>query len=35
MSSMRVRFCRAASSFNSAARRRDLYFVTPAASSIS
>ena len=35
MSSMRVRFCCAASSFSSAARRRDLYFVTPAASSIS
>ena len=32
---MRVRFCRAASSFSSAERRRDLYFVTPAASSIS
>ena len=35
MSSMRVRFCCAASSFSSAARRRALYLVTPAASSIS
>ena len=35
MSSMRVRFCCAASSFSSAERRRALYFVTPAASSIS
>jgi len=35
MSSIRVRFCWEASSFSSAARRRALYFVTPAASSIS
>ena len=31
---MRVRFCWAASSFSSAERRRDLYFVMPAASSV-
>src|SRR5436190_2675221 len=35
MSSIRVRFCCAASSFSSAVRRRARYFVTPAASSIS
>ncbi len=35
MSSSRVRFSWAASSFSSAARRRALYFVMPAASSIS
>jgi hypothetical protein len=35
MSSRRVRFCVAASSLSSAARRRDLYFVMPAASSMS
>jgi hypothetical protein len=34
MSSSRVRFCCAASSLSSAERRRALYFVMPAASSI-